>query len=104
MSGVPMPLLEMREVASMARPFGLDATLLEIRGAQDIAPAVAAARAGALCRYRHIRIRPTNSNPHCDPCCATTDHARLSRVRRSGRPHVLWGKLPRPLAARRRLR
>jgi putative tryptophan/tyrosine transport system substrate-binding protein len=32
--------LEMREVATMARPLGLDPTALEIRSTQDIAPAI----------------------------------------------------------------
>ena len=36
--------LEMREVATMARPLGLDPTALEIRSAQDIAPAIEAVK------------------------------------------------------------
>jgi putative ABC transport system substrate-binding protein len=43
--------LEMREVASLARPFGLDATLLEIRSAQDIAPAVATVKGRVQALY-----------------------------------------------------
>jgi putative ABC transport system substrate-binding protein len=43
--------LEMREVASMARPLGLDATLLEIRSVQDIAPAVAAVKGRVQALY-----------------------------------------------------
>jgi len=43
--------LEMREVAEMARPLGLDATMLEIRSAQDIAPAVAAVRGRVQALY-----------------------------------------------------
>jgi putative ABC transport system substrate-binding protein len=43
--------LEMREVASVARPFGLDATLLEIRSAQDIAPAIAAVKGRVQALY-----------------------------------------------------
>jgi putative ABC transport system substrate-binding protein len=36
--------LEMREVTAMARPLGLDPTALEIRSAQDIAPAIEAVK------------------------------------------------------------
>jgi ABC-type uncharacterized transport system substrate-binding protein len=36
--------LEMREVAAMARPLGLDPIVLEIRSAQDIAPAIEAVK------------------------------------------------------------
>jgi putative ABC transport system substrate-binding protein len=41
----------MREVASIARPLGLDATLLEIRSAQDIASAVAAVKGRVQALY-----------------------------------------------------
>ena len=43
--------LEMREVAAIARPLGLDATLLEIRGAQDIAQAVAGVKGRVQALY-----------------------------------------------------
>ena len=43
--------LEMREVASIARSFGLDASLLEIRSPQDVAPAVAAVKGRVQALY-----------------------------------------------------
>src|SRR5262249_41737346 len=49
--GRPYSALEMRDVAAMARPLGLDATLLEIRGAQDIAQAVAGVKGRVQALY-----------------------------------------------------
>jgi putative tryptophan/tyrosine transport system substrate-binding protein len=43
--------LEIREVAALARSLGLDATALEIRSAQDIAPAVAAVKGRVQALY-----------------------------------------------------
>ena len=43
--------LEMREVEAMARPLGLDPTALEIRRAQDIAPAIEAVKGRVQALY-----------------------------------------------------
>jgi len=50
-AGYPALVLEMREVQETARKLGLDAALLEVRRAEDIAPAIDAVREGAQALY-----------------------------------------------------
>ena len=60
--GFPGAVLEMREVQAAARTLGLEVVTLEIRRAEDIAPAFEAlkGRADALyVVYRPARISPT---------------------------------------------
>src|SRR5262245_12400784 len=79
-------------VANLARPGG------NITGLSAQGP-----RGGTLCLYGRARERQSDSNQHLGAERATSDHARLSRLRRSGRSDVLWSKPPGPVPAFRRL-
>ena len=99
-------VLEMHEVQTTARTLGLEVSILEIRRAEDIAPAFEALKGRADALYvcgdpllntNRIRLNILAAGR------ATADDGALSGARRSGRPHVLWSKLPGPVPARRRL-
>ena len=86
-----------------ARPRGRH---IEIRRAEDIAPAFEALKGRADALYvvcRPARNHQPDSHQHLGAGRATADDARPTGERRSGRSDVLWTKLPGPVPARRRL-
>ena len=106
-AGYPAAVLEMAEVQATARTLGLEVTTLEIRRAEDIAPAFEALKGRAEALYV------------CSDPLTATNRVRINtlalaarlptmygvrEIRRSGRPDVLWTKLSGPVAARRRPR
>ena len=104
--GNPAAVLEMGEVQAAARTLGLEVATLEIRRAEDIAPAFEALKGRADALYvvtdplvntNRIRINTLALGARLP-----TMHSS-SGVRRSGRSDVLWTKLPGPVPARRRL-
>ena len=104
--GNPFSVLELGEAQAAARTLGLQADTLEIRRAEDIAPAFEALKGRADALYvctdglvNANRIR----NQHLGAGRATTDDAWVSGLRRSGRSDLLWTKPPGPVPARRRL-
>jgi putative ABC transport system substrate-binding protein len=92
----PFTVLEMGEVKTAARTLGLEVAILEIRRAQDIA-ATLGPRGRALCLYRWIREHQQSPNQRGGAGCTSADDARVSGLRRSGRPHVLWPKFSRSI-------
>ena len=81
-------------------------TTLEIRRAEDIAPAFEALNGRMEALYvctDAARERQSDSNQHLGAGRATADDASVSGLRRSGRSDVLWTKHPGPVPARRRL-
>jgi putative tryptophan/tyrosine transport system substrate-binding protein len=104
--GNPFTVLELKEVQAAAGTLGLEVVTLEIRRAQDIGPTFEAlkGRSDALyvCTDALASTQP-DSNQHPGGRRATADDARVSGLRRSGRSHVLWTKLPGPVPAQRRL-
>ena len=78
--GNPDAVLEMGEVQTTARTLGLEVVTLEIRRAEDIAPAIEAlkGRADALyvCR-RPARDRPPDSHQHLGARRATADDVSI---------------------------
>ena len=95
--GNPIAVLEMRDVQAVAATLGLEVAALEIRQAEDIAPAFEALKGRAEALYvgtdplvntQRVRINTLALN------AATTLRVRFSGVRRSGRTHLLWGKFP----------
>ena len=105
-AGASGAMLEMGEIKAMARALGLEVATLEIRRAEDIAPAFEALKGragGTLCHCRPARRNQPDSYQHFGAGRATTDDARFSGTRRSGRSDVLWTKFPGPVSAQRRL-
>ena len=104
--GNPFSVLELGEVQAAAGTLGLELVTLEIRHAQDIVPAFEAlkGRSEALyvCTDGLINTK-SDSDQHSGGRRATTDDARVSGLRRSGRSHVLWSKLPEHVPARSRI-
>jgi putative ABC transport system substrate-binding protein len=90
----PFAVPEVAEVRGAAGTLGLDVVNLEIRRAEDIAPAFESlnGRADALYVVNDALGRRT-----------TADHAWHSGGCRSGRPDLLWTKLSPPVPAYRRL-
>ena len=74
--GYPAAVLEMGEVQAAARTLGLEVVTLEIRRAEDIAPAFDDAqgpRGGTLCLCRPARIHQPGSHQHVGAGRATAD-------------------------------
>jgi len=97
-------VLEMSEVETTARTLGLTVVTAEIRRAEDIAPALRVAErpcGRTLHHYRRAPERLPTSDQHLGVGPTTPDDARLSGVRRRGRPDVVWGELSGPVPARR---
>jgi hypothetical protein len=80
--------------------------MMEIRRAEDTAPAVGAPKGlvQAPNRERGARQQQPNSHPYPFARGATAENAWHSGQRRSGRPHVLWIGQSRPVPTRGRLR
>ncbi len=104
--GFPDSVQEMDEVQATANTLGLATAKLEIRRAEDIAPALRGAkeRCGcALCLQRRAHKRQPDSYQYVGARRATTDDARRSGVRGSGWSDVLWTRLPGPVPPHSRL-
>ena len=104
--GNPASVLEMGEIQAAARTLTLEVAALEIRRAEDIAPAFDALKGAAEALYvciDTILIRQPNSYQHLGAGGTTAHVALHSGGRGSGRSDVLWGKYPGPVPARRRL-
>jgi ABC-type uncharacterized transport system substrate-binding protein len=98
--------LEMREVQAAAHTLGLEVITLEIRRAEDIAPAIERLKRRRRCTLRCDRAAreyQPGSNQQLGAGRATTDAAWSEALRRSGRPNVLWSEYPGLVQARRRL-
>ena len=76
-----------------AGALGLEFDPIEIRQADDIAPAIDALRLRAQALYvPAVPLFFANLSPHQQLAYrAATDHAPGARICRSGRSHVLWG-------------
>jgi ABC transporter substrate binding protein len=99
--GYPAAVLESGEVQAAARKLGIEVDMLEIRRAEDVAPAFEARKgrsAGTLCLWRPAGERQPRSHQHLGASRATTDDVCCS-LRGSDRAHVLWTKHPGPVAA-----
>ena len=93
---------EMAEVQLMARTLGLDFVALEIRGADDIDPALEALNGRvrrALSSSRRAYRRQSGSHQRRCSKRASADDVRLPGICPRGRPDVIWAKLPRSLSA-----
>src|SRR5262249_34285822 len=103
--GNPFSVLELGEAQAAARALGLEVGPLEIRRPEDIAPGFEAlkGRAEALYVCTDGLVNANRIRINTSALSATSDHARLSRLRRSGRSDVLWSKPPGPVPAFRRL-
>ena len=104
--GNPATVLEMGEVQAAARTLGLEVVTLEIRQAEDIAPAFDGAqrpRGRTLCLYRPAREHQPDSHQYLGAGRAIADDLRLAGVRRSRRSDVLRSKFPGPVPTRRGL-
>ena len=105
--GYPAAVLEMGEVQAAARTLSLEVATLEIRRAEDIAPAFATLKGRAEALYRLCRAAGSHqqgSYQHVGARRAIADDVWPSGARGSGRSDVIWGALSRPVAARRRPR
>ena len=91
---------EMGEVRTAANTLGLEIVALEIRRAEDIAPAFEAlkGRAEALyvCADPLVNTHRFTSTPWRSP--PTADHVRHSGIRRCRRSDVLWSRTSRTCA------
>ena len=79
MSAIPHAVLEMGEVQAAARTLGLEVATLEIRRAEDIAPAFEALKGRADALYvccRPARKHQPDSHQHLGARRATADDAR----------------------------
>jgi ABC-type uncharacterized transport system substrate-binding protein len=103
--GSPNAVLEMGEVQAAASALNLEVATFEIRRAEDIAPAFEADRGRAEALYVCSDPLMVTNRTHINTLAmrATALDARFSGVRRSGRSHVLWSKLPGYVAAGGRL-
>src|SRR5262245_6654589 len=103
--GNPASVLEMREAQAAASALGVEAVILEIRRAEDIAPAfeTSKGRADALYVASDPLLNSNRVRINSLALGAGADDARSTGVRRSGRPDVLWSKHPRPVPARGRV-
>ena len=99
-------VLEMHEVQKTARTLGLEVSTLEIRRAEDIAPAFQAlkGRADALyvCGNSLLNTNRIRLNILAAAARLPTMEP-FSGARRSGRPLVLWSIRSGPVSTRRRL-
>ena len=103
---LPAAVIEMGEVQAAARTLGLEVTALEIRRAEDIAPAFAALKDRAEALYiceDASYVRQSKSHLHICAERATADDTGNSRGYRMGRSDVLWSELPGSVPARRGL-
>ena len=90
----------------LRRMLGIDLDRLEIRRAEDIAPAIARIQGrytGALRVRRRADKCPPRPHQHAGAGCATAHGLPGSHVSPSWRVHVLRSKRRRPIPARRRL-
>src|SRR5262245_2427007 len=102
----PYVVFDMRQAQAAARTLGLETASLEIRRAEDIAPAYEGLKSRAEALYilpDPLPIRPSPSHQHFGARRAVADDSQPSGVRRSKRSDVLWTKLVGPVAARGRL-
>src|SRR5262249_17766860 len=99
--GNPAAVLELAEVQAAARALGLEVATLEIRRAEDIAPAFEALNGRTLYRDRCAHIHPPDSHQYLGSRRGTADDAQCAGVCRSGRSDVLWSELHGPVPARR---
>jgi len=83
------------EVQATARRLGINVLLLEIRQAEDIAPAIDALKGRAdpvyVCGDPLVNI---NRNRITSARCATANDGWLSGLRRCGRSDVVWTERP----------
>src|SRR6266550_2787326 len=100
--GTPIGVLETREVQAAARTLGLEESAIEIRRAEDIAPAIEALKDRADALY--VVNDPLINTKRLGAGRGTADDARRKNQCRSGWPDVLRTEFPRPVPARRRLR
>ena len=97
-------MLEKGEVQAAAHTLGFDVVTLDIRRAEDIAPAFEAlkGRAEALYVVGELLINTNRVQyQHLVAESATADDAPCPGARRSGRSDVLWTELSGPFPARR---
>ena len=104
--GSPNALLEMREVQATTSTLGLEVATLEIRRAEDIAPAFEAIKGRAQALYvaidpltvtNRIRINTLAQGARMPTMYALREYVE------AGGSDVLWTKPPGPVSARRRL-
>ena len=103
-AGSPAAVLEMSEVQAAARKLGLEVEILEIRRAEDIAPAFEVTprpRGRTLYWCQLPRRGQPHSHQYVDARRAIADNLQLAGICRVGRPVVLWTKLPGPIPASR---
>ena len=103
----PAVVLEMSEVQAAARALGLEVVTLEVRRAEDIAPAFEALKDRADALYvctdafvaaNRVRIVILALTARMPTIYGERGHVEV------GRSDVLWGKPSRPVPARRRIR
>src|SRR5262249_13330623 len=92
----PSAVLEMGEVQAAARALGIEVATLEIRRAEEIAPALAALKGQAdalLRRGRCTRCRQSYAHKHTCGRRAAADDVQYPRLCQSRGSHVLRSKL-----------
>jgi putative ABC transport system substrate-binding protein len=94
-TGTPGAVRGLDEARTSAHALGLEAAPLEIRRAEDIAPAIASVKGGADALYACAdpHRRQPDSNHYSDARFANARHLRITRARRSRWSDVLRGKL-----------
>ena len=93
--GSAVAALDMHETEATARALGLETAILEIRRAEDLAPAVEALKGRAEALY--VVVDPLvaangDSYQHFSARRSAADDVRFSGACRSGRYDVLWAK------------
>ena len=96
--GNPAAVLEMGEVQAAARTLGLEVATLEIRRAEDIAPAFETLKGRAEALYVCAEPLVATNRVRINTLALVARLPTMSRpsgARRSGRSDVLWGELSR---------
>jgi ABC-type uncharacterized transport system substrate-binding protein len=99
-------VLEIAEAQAAARKLGLDVDVLEIRRAEEIAPAFGTLKSDVQALYvcpDPLGQRQPRSHQHLGARRATADDSALPRLSWSGRFHVLRSEQRGPVPPRRRL-
>jgi putative ABC transport system substrate-binding protein len=90
--GYPAAKEELAQVQTAARALGLESAVLEMRRAEDIAPAFDGVKGRADALYvvgESFSDRKCGSNHQIGPGCRVARHLHLPRVRGLRRPHSL---------------
>jgi putative tryptophan/tyrosine transport system substrate-binding protein len=94
--GYPAAKEELAQVQTAARALGLESAVLEIRRAEDIAPAFDGAKGRADALYV---VGDALVIHQIGPGYRVARHIQQPRVRGLRRPHSLWAKYPRTVSA-----